>query len=98
MTIATTQRITPWAMFFWVMPMKIARITAANAARLSELRQVGSLSKRFSRRGRADACFVAGVLFDLTARPVRPGVSIVPAWVPRCLLRRFFLVWAIGEL
>ena len=67
-------------------------ITAANDARVSEDFHVGGL---FSRRSRAVArvCFLRSSAVG--GRPVRPRVSIVPAAVPRCLLRRFRFVWAM---
>src|SRR3954467_6195365 len=64
--------------------------TAAIAARFTEPRQVGFLSRRSARRVRA--IFFASS--RVWGRPVRPARSIVPAGVPRCLRVRFFLVCA----
>src|SRR5207302_10767605 len=66
--------------------------TAASAARLADPAHVGGV---LSRRSRAvsRACFLRSSAVG--GRPVRPRDSIVPAAVPRCLLRRLRLVWAI---
>src|SRR5215212_8219956 len=97
----------PAAMFFCTTATKITRIAAAKAARLSEPRQVGGLSKRAWRRSAAvwraadfddddDAARFEPPLDELPAGLlVRPGRSIVPAWVPRCLRLRLRLVWAM---
>ena len=71
------------------------KTTAASAARLDAPRHVGSRLKR-SRRACAaisfsDALRSAGV----GLRPVRPRASIMPAALPRCLVRRFFFVCAM---
>src|SRR4051794_25699918 len=100
---------TPWAMLFCTTAMKITRIAAAKAARLTALRQVGGVSSRCWRR--SAALSRPAVRLELRDDPellapreralaagllVRPRASIVPAWVPRCLRRRLRLVCAMG--
>ena len=72
------------------------KITAATAPRIAAWRQVGGASVFWAglRRERARA-FASSRLWG---RPARRLVSIRPPWVPRCLRRRFFLVWAIWDL
>ena len=79
-----------------------ATITAAIAARLMALRQVGGRSRRSARRRRASSRPAARSR-GRAAPPLPPrvrvsaGGAIVPACVPRCLRRRFGLVFAIGR-
>ena len=65
-------------------------ITAANPARVAASRATSA--GVFSRRSRASAraCFLRSSAVG--GRPVRPRAWIVPAAVPRCLVRRFRLV------
>src|SRR3954468_7161179 len=76
------------------------RITAAIAARLMAERQLGGRLSRSARRSVAVAPLPPLPFFSVPAglRPVRPRDSIVPAAVPRCLLRRLRFVWAMAEL
>src|SRR5262245_11571103 len=71
--------------------------TAAIPPFLSALDQLAGWGVRspgfFLERLRARACASA----RLRARPRAGRVSIRPPWVPRCLRRRFFFVWAIGK-
>src|SRR5437763_3468239 len=66
--------------------------TAASSARMTEDFHVGG---EFSRRSRASVRFWRLRASGVGGRPVRPRVSIVPAGVPRCFVRRLRLVWAI---
>jgi hypothetical protein len=70
------------------------KIAAATAPRVIELRQVGGASTFGAdlRPERARAFASSRV----RGRPTRRLASIRPPWVPRCLRRRFFLVWAMG--
>src|SRR5207248_6544113 len=67
--------------------------SAASDARLSDEVHVGGVFKRRS-RAVSRPCFLRSSAVG--GRPVRPRVWIVPAAVPRCLVRRFRLVWAMG--
>ena len=62
---------------------------AASQARLIDPDQVGGVFIRFSRAS-TRAAFLRSSADN--GRPVRPRVVTDPAAVPRCLVRRFFLV------
>src|SRR5436305_5169628 len=68
--------------------------TAASDPRAIDDFQVGGVFRRLS-RAVIFACFLRSSAVG--GRPVRPRASIVPAGVPRCLLRRLRLVWAMGK-
>src|SRR5215213_9089095 len=75
----------------WV---KTSSRSAATPARVAAPCHVGGRSMRARRSSslvRLDSSAVG-------RRPVRPRASIVPAGVPRCLLRRLRLVWAMRVL
>ena len=66
------------------------------AARLKALRHVGGSSMRLRRRAAA-SCLTSRASRPRTGwRPVRPRASTIPAALPRCFVRRRFLVWAIA--
>src|ERR1700749_29658 len=80
---------------FEVRSRKAKTRTAAMAARLMDDFLVGGFFSRLSRAA-VRSCFLRSS--ELSGRPVRPRVSIVPAGVPRCFVRRLRLVWAILKL
>src|SRR5688572_22842816 len=68
-------------------------ITEARPARVAALAQVGSANRRSAR---ASAVVILRRSASVGLRPVRPRASTAPAALPRCLVRRLRLVWAIG--
>src|ERR1700733_1404332 len=66
--------------------------TDASPARVNEVFHVGGV---FSRRSRASLLVSFFFSSAVGGRPVRPRAWIVPAAVPRCLVRRLRLVWAM---
>src|SRR3954451_5367349 len=96
-------------MLFCTTAMKMTKLAAAKAERLTALRQVGGVSRRCWRF--SAALWLPALRLEPRDDPellaprerplaggllVRPRGSIVPAWVPRCLRRRLRLVWAMG--
>jgi hypothetical protein len=74
--------------------MTATKSTAAIPPFFSALDQLGGSGTRgpaLFDRLRARACASA----RFRARPRVGRLSILPPWVPRCLRRRFFFVWAI---
>jgi hypothetical protein len=76
---------------------RAVKIAAATTPRVIALRQVGGASARAAGRLRpARARALASS--RLRGRAARRLLSMRPPWVPRCLRRRFFLVWAISAI
>src|SRR3954451_20803271 len=75
----------------------MTKMIAASSARWAAPAQVGGLLRRSSRR-----CWAVIFACDLRSpsvglRPVRPRASIMPAALPRCLVRRLRFVCAMGS-
>src|SRR5215217_5355756 len=68
--------------------------TEAMPARVAALPHVGSTKRRSARASPAALLRCSSAV---GLRPVRPRASIAPAALPRCLVRRLRLVWAMAE-
>ena len=68
------------------------KITTATSERFAAPRQDGGRLKRSSRERLAPGLRSSSV----SLRPVRPRFSTTPAALPRCLVLRFFFVWAMS--